>query len=228
MAEGQRVRKLGTNMKPRGRQGVKRVETNQVVEVMPTAVGQAEEAKEAVLDHSAPAETGANLEPENGEKTEEETAEKELMVAHETEDASDLTAALNESAETEKEQEPEWPTHCAHDNPINKPCKQCEAADMGRAQEETKRPDDFDKKIWEMLSPKWRRAIARAISREGQPQGDFGLQPDGSLAFRGIIPEEYVEPVTQWADENDVPLPQWCNDRLYEYISTYGSPAQGR
>lgn len=52
--------------------------------------------------------------------------------------------------------------------------------------------------------------------------------PDGSHMAVVTIPEGWWEPITQWAEENGVTPEQWLSDRLYEYVSSYGSPAGKR
>jgi hypothetical protein len=56
----------------------------------------------------------------------------------------------------------------------------------------------------------------------------IGPQPDGSEKFIVTVQEGYTEAVRQWAEADGVPVERWLSDRLYEYISTYGAPAQGR
>ena len=97
MAEGQRVRKLGSNMKPRGSKAVKPQKETKVMEEMSTVVGQTEEAKEAVLDTQTPADNSASFQAENGEKVEDSESENPLMVAHESD--SELEKMLAESGE---------------------------------------------------------------------------------------------------------------------------------
>ena len=55
-----------------------------------------------------------------------------------------------------------------------------------------------------------------------------GPQPDGGYKAVVTIPEGWWEPITQWAQENGVTPEQWLSDRLYEYASSYGSPAGKR
>jgi hypothetical protein len=56
----------------------------------------------------------------------------------------------------------------------------------------------------------------------------FGDQPDGSCGFIVKVQEGYVDAVRQWAEADGVPVERWLSDRLYEYVSTYGDPAQSR
>jgi hypothetical protein len=228
MAEGQtgNKRKIGTGMKPRGKQRVKpQKEKNQMTE-QSTVEGHETPSKEAVLEGQEGNSKGGTLEPENGEKSLQNLENSEAMVA----DNKGLEKALNESASGEEE------VIDAEFREVDEPEPPCEGKPMG----EELAGVTVDRKYAigvDFGEGRDKGVIAVIKTGEGgkpdELMGTFaaiaiGPQPDGSEKFIITIAEGYTDAVRQWAESDGVPVEQWLSDRLYEYISTYGEPAKGR
>lgn len=222
MNEGQKKRKIGTGMKPRGNKRVKPQKEKNPMTEQSTVEGHETPSQEPVLEGREGNETPGNLEPEKGEKPLQNLENSEAMVAQD----SSLEAAMKESsgeildAEFSDVDEPaseEWPTHCVHGTAIKEPCEKCKAAGGGKDGKLIAEADVDDSLELEPQPP-----------LDGKAFPAVGLQPDGSTKVIVTIQEGYWEAVQQWAEADGVPVERWLSDRLYEYVSTYGEPAKGR
>lgn len=56
----------------------------------------------------------------------------------------------------------------------------------------------------------------------------IGPQQDGTYAFRGVIPEGYLDPVTEMAKDRGISVEQWCNEFFFENLAAFFAPAGKR
>ena len=201
MVKGQRARRIGNNMKPRGNKEVKSQEEMNSMAEQSTVEGQQEPVKEAVLEPQEGNETPGNLEPENGE-------EKFQNLESSLADDEGLQAALNQSGDEVIDAEFE---------------EVDESLELIQVLGE---PSGVDLETAMAVGTGTIKDLQPPLGGKSFPI--VGLQPDGSTKVIVSIQEGYFEAVKDWAEADGVPVERWLSDRLYEYISTYGEPAKGR
>jgi hypothetical protein len=235
MDEGQKKRHIGRGMKPRGNKAVKPQKEAKEMSDHSTTEGQQAPIVEAVLEPKEGNEMGGNLEAENSENPVQNLEKIEATVAQD----EGLEAALDESGgeviDAEFAEVDEWPTHCTHGASIKDPCEKCQAADMGN-----KSATDPSRNLQPLIAAQSAYGSMKFTEEPGEmwitkdgikeilKRYGIGEQPDGSCGFIVKVQEGYTDAVRQWAESDGVPVERWLSDRLYEYISTYGAPAQGR
>ena len=204
MGKGQKARKIGNNMKPRGNKEVKpQKETREMTE-QSTAEGHETPPKEAVLEPQEGNETPGNLETENGAAEFQNLENSETSLAHD----DGLEAALNESGEavidaefSEVDESPE----------LIQVLGEPYGVDLETAM-----------------------AVGTGTIKDLQPPLGgksfliVGLQPDGSTKVIVAIPEGVFEPVNELAKDRGITLERWCNEFFQEALDAYFSPAGKR
>jgi predicted HicB family RNase H-like nuclease len=243
MDEGQKKKHIGRGMKPRGNKPLKHRNGRKPMVDQSTTEGQPESVKEPVLEAQEVNETPGNLELENEAPAVQNLDSEEATVAHD----ADLEAALNESEDVV---DAEWPTECSHGKPLNDDCEKCEASALvedkkfniavfHEAYESIKFPTSPDGRVIGVDHGSGEDKTMIAVIKRGDDNlpdellatmgaVSIGPQPDGSEKFIVTVQEGYTDAVRQWAEADGVDVNRWLSDRLYEYISTYGEPAQSR
>lgn len=230
MAEGQKKRKLGQNMKARGKKADKPQETTEVTEHEPTAEGQPESILEPVLSRQNPVETSHYLEPEKVQILDPQNdpqccttvpvPQTPTAVPDSTQDA--LEKALEESVD-----DPHFTEFCVHDIPMGQSCEKCQSAAA-----ENQLTSDGTGEV---------RVINEADNAKVFVGVDFGSKedttvyltevgpmPDGSQKCVVTVPEGYWEAVKQWAESDGISPEEWLSQRLYEYVTSFGNAPKGR
>jgi hypothetical protein len=275
MNEGQRKRKVGSGMKPRGNKRFKQQKETKSMTEQSTVEGQAQSIIEPVLEAQDRNETPGNLEPKNGENSVQNLEKSEVTVAHDEE----LEKAMKESSEPQFTPQPipgrefadlggpteEELVRAVFENGKSETLVDLETAmavGTGTVKDLGLDYNSLTKITKERLEPisgsapkekaaldssyaigvdfgmKESKSVMAVIKHGGSGLPDellatlgvvsIGPQADGSEKFVITIAEGYTDAVRQWAEADGVDVSRWLSDRLYEYISTYGEPAQGR
>ena len=234
MVEGQKKRKIGAGMKPRGNKRVKPQKETKSMTEQSIVEGHATPQEEAVFEVQEGNETPGNLEPENGEKTVQNLENSEAMVAHDDghreadeQAGMELLAAMDESSneviETEfNEVDESTEMEQVLGEPAGTDLETAIAVGTGTVKDLQPTLTGIGGKPLES------EIVAVRPPLDGKNFPHVGPQPDGSEKFIITIQEGYTEAVRQWAEADGVDVSRWLSDRLYEYISTYGEPAKGR
>lgn len=216
MSKGQKKRRVGVGMKPRGVQGDTMQKATMGVDTASGSEGQTEIVKVPESEPQQQEQRGPTLEAKND--VSEEVEKVSTVAAPPTEDAvSDLQKALEMSAEKGPEAV-HIPTLEEHEKSVEE----------GRAI----RLDDPRYVHYSIaeIEAAMNKGASVSIAPDGKVNlgGTLGPRPDGSHGIVLTVPEGYWEAVQQWAESEGISPEEWCNMRFVECIEVWGQPAKGR
>lgn len=204
MSKGQRKRRVGVGMKPRGIQGGIVQKAVIGVDTSSTTEGQPETVIVPVSEAQEREERGPTLEPEIDSRGESQKEPHVAEITNETADL-DLQKALEMSSKVDSE------------------------VIDAEFEEVATEPSPHIPTIAEMEQAINDGRVVRIDASGTVDIGDKpGPRPDGSYGIVVSIGEGYWDAVQQWAEADDLKPSEWLNMRIAEFLDTWSYPAKGR